>query len=102
MMIFFNGPLILTNSSMNSKEAELAFPNTTPHPFYITVDASLIGLLAILFQPNNENKMQVISYNSSILTTHEQILSTYGRELCAIFFALSHYEIFGSTYQIHK
>ena len=48
-----------------SKDAELAIPNTTQF-FYITVDASLIGLSAILFQPNTDNKMQVIFYNSRI------------------------------------
>ena len=74
-----------------SKNAELAIPNTT-HPFYITVDASIIGLGAVLFQPNANNKMQVISYNSRILTTQEKKLSTYDRELCAITFALSQYE----------
>ena len=84
-----------------SKEAELAIPNTT-HPFYITVDASLIGLGAVLFQPNSKNKMQIISYNSRILTTQEQKLSTYDRELCAITFALSQYEfiIIGSKFPI--
>ena len=54
-----------------SKEAELALPNTT-HPFYITVDVSLIGLGVRLFQPNTESKMQIISYNYRILTTYEQ------------------------------
>ena len=58
-----------------SKNAELAIPNTN-HPFYITVDASLIGLGAVLFQPNTHNKMQRISYNSRVLTTQEQTLST--------------------------
>ena len=84
-----------------SKDAELAIPNTT-HPFYITVDASLIGLGAVLFQPNSKNKMQIISYNSRILTTQEQKLSTYDRELCAITFALSQYEfiIIGSKFPI--
>ena len=70
-----------------SKDAELAIPNT--HPFYITVDASLIGLGAVLFQSNSNNKMQVIPYNSRILTTQEQKLSTYDRELCVITFAPS-------------
>ena len=70
-----------------SKNAELAISNTT-HPFYITVDASLIGLGAILFETNTENKMQVISYNSRILTTNEQKLFIDDRELCAIMFAL--------------
>ena len=69
-----------------SKDAELAIPNHT-HPFYITVDASLIGLGAVLFQPNSKNEMQIISYNSRILTTQEQKRSTYDRELCAITFA---------------
>ena len=54
-----------------SKDAELAIPNTT-HPFYNTVDASLIGLGAILFQPNTYIKMQVIPYNSRNLPTQEQ------------------------------
>ena len=84
-----------------SKDAELAIPNTT-HPFYITVDASLIGLGAVLFQPKSKNKMQIISYNSRILTTQEQKLSTYDREFCSITFALSQYEfiIIGSKFPI--
>ena len=42
-------------------DTELTIPNTT-HPFFITVDASLVGLGAVLFQMNEENKMKVISY----------------------------------------
>ena len=61
-----------------SKNTELAIPNTDC-PFYITVDASLIGLGSVLFQPNHQNKMQVLSYNSRILTVQEQKLSTYNR-----------------------
>ena len=48
-----------------SKDAELAILNTT-HPFYVTVEASLIGLGAILFQSNTDNKMQVLFYNFCI------------------------------------
>ena len=46
--------------------------------------------------------MQIISYNSRILTTQEQKLSTYDTELCAITFALSQYEfiIIGSKFPI--
>ena len=57
----------------NSKTAdtELTIPNTK-HPFFITVDASLVGLGAVLFQMNEENKMKVISYTSRILNTQEQ------------------------------
>ena len=70
------------------KEAELVIPNTSK-PFYITVDASLIGLGAVLFQPNSNNKMQGISYNSPILTIQEEHFSAYDRELCAVYFALA-------------
>ena len=51
-------------------------PTNTKHPFFITVDASLIGLGAVLFQINEQNKMEVISYNSRILNPQEQKLST--------------------------
>ena len=56
-------------------DTELTIPNTK-HPFFITVDASLVGLGAVLFQMNETNKMKDISYNSRILNTQEQILST--------------------------
>ena len=96
--------------------AELAIPNTS-HPFFITVVASLLGLGAVLFQPNSQNKrelmrflfqpnlqnkMQFISYNSRILNTQEQKLSTYDRELCAVIFALQVYEFLfiGSKFPI--
>ena len=73
-----------------SKEAELAIRNTT-HVLCITVDASIFGLGAVLFQPNSNNKMQVISYNSRILTTQEQKLSTHDsvRTLCYYFCSFS-------------
>ena len=71
-----------------SKDAELAIPNTT-HPFYITVDASLIGLGSALFQPISNNKKQILSYNSRILTTQEQKLSTYERTQCHYFCSFS-------------
>ena len=68
-------------------DTELTIPNKT-HPFFISVDASLVGLGAVLFQMNEENKMKVISYNSRILNTQEQKLSTLDRELLAIVYAL--------------
>ena len=37
-------------------ENEITIPNTK-HPFFITVDASLVGLGTILFQMNEENKI---------------------------------------------
>ena len=48
-------------------ETELTIPNTK-HPFFITVDASLVGLGAVLIQMNEENKMSVF------LTNHESFI----------------------------
>ena len=56
-------------------DTELTIPNTK-HPFFITVDVSLVSLGAVLFQMNGTNKIKVISYNSRILNTQEQKLST--------------------------
>ena len=84
-----------------TSDTELTIPNTK-NPFFITVDASLIGLGAVLFQLNEQNKMKVISYNSRILTTQEQKLSTLDRELLGIVYALQIYEflIIGSPHPI--
>ena len=63
-------------------DTELTIPNTK-HPFFITVDAFLVGLGAVLFQMKEGNKMRVTSYNSRILNTQEQKHSTLDRELLA-------------------
>ena len=83
-------------------DTELTIPNTT-HQFFLTVDASLVGLGARFFQMNEENKMKVISSNSRILNTQEQKLSTLDRELLAIVYALQIYEflIIGSPHPIY-
>ena len=85
-----------------TSETELTIPNTK-HPFFITIDASLIGLGAVLFQLNEQNKMKVISYNYRILNPQEQKLSTLDRELLGIVHALQIYEflIIGSPHPIH-
>ena len=74
-----------------TSETESIRPNTK-HPFFITVDASLIGLGAVLSQLNENNKMKVMSYNSRILNPQEQKLSTLDRELLGIVQALQIYE----------
>ena len=83
-------------------ETELTIPKTK-HSFFITIDASLVGLDAVLFQMNEENKMRVISYNSRILNTQEQKLSTLDKELLAKVYALQMYEflIIGSPHPIY-
>ena len=86
-----------------TSETELTIPNTK-HPFFITGDASLIGLGAVLFQLNEQNKMKVISYNSRKLNPQEQKLSTHDRELLGIVHALQIYDILiiGSPHPIHN
>ena len=88
-------------SSMTA-DTKLTIPNTK-HPFFIRVDASLVGLGAVLFQMNEETKMKVISYNTRILHTQEQKLSALERELLAIVYALQIYEflIIGSPHPIY-
>ena len=91
----------LKKTSLTS-ETELTIPNTK-HPFFITVDAPLIGLGAVLFQLNEQNKMKVISYNSRILNPQEQKLSTLDRELLGIVHSLQNYEflIIGFPHPMH-
>ena len=85
-----------------TSETEITIPNTK-HPVFITVDVSPIGLGAVLFQLNDQNKMKVISYNSRILNAQEQKLSTLDCELLGIVHALQFYEFFiiGSPHPIH-
>ena len=94
--------LFQTLKTSLTSNTELTIPNTK-HPFFITVDASLIGLGAVLFQLNEQNQKKVISYNSRILNPKEQKLSTLERELLGIVHALQIYEfiIIGSPHPIH-
>ena len=55
--------LFKTLKTSLTSDTALTIPNTK-HPFFITVDASLIGSGAVIFQLNEQNQMKVISYNS--------------------------------------
>ena len=81
-------------------ETELTIPNTK-HQFFIPVDASLVGLGAVIFQMNEDNKIRVISLISRKLNTQEQKLSTLVRKLLAIVYALQIHEFTGSPHPIH-
>ena len=85
-----------------TSETELTIPNSKD-PFFITVDALLIGLGAVLLQSNEENKMEVISFFSRIINPQEQKLSTLDRELLGMIHALQVYEFLfiGSAHPIH-
>ena len=82
-----------------TSETELTKPNTK-HPFFITVDASLLGLRCS-FPIKRRKKIIVLSYNSRILIPQEQKLSTLDRELLGIAHARQIYEfaIIGSHIQ---
>ena len=90
--------------SFLTSDTELTIPDTK-HPLFLTVNASLFGLGAVLFQPNEDNKMKVISYNSRILNPQEQRLSTLDRDLLGIVHALqrqiNEFLIIGSPHPIH-
>ena len=47
-------------------ETELTIPNTK-HPFFITVDASLVGLGAVLLQMNEEKKKLFLTIHESLI-----------------------------------
>ena len=85
-----------------TSETEHTIPNTK-HPFFITVDASLIGFGAVLLQLHEKKKMKVSSYNSRILNPQEQKLSTLDRELLGMVHTLQIYEFLfiGSPDLIH-
>ena len=93
--------LFQTLKTFLTSDTALTIPYTK-HPFFITVDASLIGLGAVLFQLNEQYQMKVICYNSRILNPQEQKLSTLEREVLCIVHALQIYEIFmiGSPHPI--
>ena len=94
--------LFQTFKTSLTSDTALTNPNIK-HLFFITVDASLLGLGAVLFQLDEQNQMKVISYNSRILNPQEQTLSTFERELLGIVHALQIYEIIiiGSLHPIH-
>ena len=83
-------------------DTELTIPKTK-YLFFITVEASLIGLGVAFFQLKENNKTKGISYKSRILNPQEQKLSTLDRELLGIVHALQIYEflIIGSPHPIH-
>ena len=82
-----HGRSFQTLKTLLTSDRKLTVPNTT-HPFFITVDASLIGLGACYFHYDEQNQLKIISYNSRILNPQEQKLSTLERELLGIVHAL--------------
>ena len=67
-------------STIKNYSSKTTIPNTK-HPFFITVDASLLGLRAVIFQLIGDNKMKVISYKCRFLKPQKQKFYTLDREL---------------------
>ena len=86
MKVFINSLKNLLKDALTS-DIELAIA-ITANPFFITVDASLIGLGAVIFQLKEDNRMKVIYYKSRILNTQERNISTLDREIFGIVHAL--------------
>ena len=70
-----------------TSDTYLTIPKTK-HLFLITVDASLIGSGAVLFQFNAERKGKYISYTLRKFNLQEQIHSTLDREIRSLVHAL--------------
>ena len=74
------------------KQLEITMPDTNK-PFYIITGASNTRIGAALLQQHpTENKMNLISANSRLITPIEMRLSTLIRECSVIKFALTEYE----------
>ena len=102
LMRFVGAMNFYSNYIYNLKSHHWVIPNKNK-PFYIIVDASGHGLGAVLFQANDlTGKMQVISFNSRLLTTTEQRNPIMYKQIMAINFALQVYAflIVGSEYPI--
>ena len=79
------------------KQLEITMPDTSK-PFYIITNASNTGIGAALLQQHpTENKKNLISTNSRLVTPIEMRLSTLIREGSAIIYALTEYEFLQNT-----
>jgi len=83
----------------------LSFPDFSA-PFYVATDASNLGIGAVLYQlpngPNDESKVNYISFMARALHTHEKHYPAYKKELLGIVYALNkfHYYIWGRRFTL--
>ena len=74
-----------------TKCVTLTFSNTN-HPFFTTVDYSLIGCRLSPISKRNKANLVIVSCDSRILTTYDEKVINIYRELIGIFCSFSIYE----------
>ena len=68
-------------------------------PFALAVDASQVGVGAVLMQPDEENVNHPVCYFSKKFTPAQRNYSVVEQELLAIILALQHFEIYTPAVQ---
>ena len=63
-------------------------------PFELSVDASDVGIGAMLAQPDNEGIKHPVAYYSKKITIAQQKYSTIEKETLGLILALSHFEVY--------
>ena len=69
-----------------TKDVNLTLPGRN-HPFFITVDLSVIDTGFVLFQIYNKRKLDIISYYSCKFTSNGQKLCTVYRDLIGVVYS---------------
>lgn len=83
----------------------LSFPDFSA-PFYVATDASNLGIGAVLYQlpngPEDESKVNYISFMARALHAHEKNYPAYKKELLGIVYALNkfHYYLWGRPFTL--
>ena len=67
-------------------------------PFTMAVDASQVGVGAVLLQPDKDQVQRPISYFSKKFTPAQRNYSVIEQELLAIILALQHFEVYVPAY----
>jgi transposase InsO family protein len=84
----------------------LSFPDFS-QPFYVATDASNLGIGAVLYQlpngPEDESKVNYISFMARALKTHERNYPAYKKELLGIIYACKkfHYYVWGRKFTLY-
>jgi hypothetical protein len=84
----------------------LSFPDFT-QPFYVATDASNLGIGAVLYQlpngPEDESKVNYISFMARALKSHERNYPAYKKELLGIIYACKkfHYYVSGRKFTLY-
>lgn len=84
---------MLIQSSTKSKATVLAYDNPAAETT-VTVDASPVGVGAILSQKQSDGSMRPVAFGSTSLNETEQRYSQMEREALAVLFGCEHFHFF--------